>query len=900
MISLTIDGKEVEVPRGTMLLEACRKAGADIPTLCYDPDLKLAGSCRMCVVEAKGRRNLLAACVTPAENGMLIETESADVVETRKVILDLLLARHKLECHVCEKDGGCKLQDYCYRYGVKDSTLAGKGPHFHKEDPNPFIERDYDKCIMCTRCVRACEEITGAQAINIQDRGHHAQIATIFDGKLADSTCVFCGQCVMVCPVGALTSKVSARKGRPLQTRGVLTTCTYCGTGCTFELNVKDYKVVGVTSVRNEKWSPVNKGALCVKGRFGWDFIHSKDRLTTPLIKENGQFRAASWDEALDFAAGKLKAIKEKTGPDSIALFSSARVSNEENYLAQKLTRAAIGTNNVDHCARLCHSSSVTGIGAAFGSGAMTNTINELEKDARAIFIIGSNTTDNHPVIGYKIKKNVRENGAKLVVADPRKTDLASMADVHMRFRPGTDVALVNGMMNVIISEGLMDKEFVANRTEAYDALAEVLAKYTPEMVSEITWVPAEDIRKAARIYAEAETAAICYSMGLTQHSTGTDNVKSVCNLAMLTGNIGRPGTGVSALRGQNNVQGSCDMGALPVVYQAYQAVTNEANREKMEKAWGVKLSPNNGLTLTAAMNKAYDGEIKAMYIMGENPMVSDPDLHHVEEALDKLECLIVQDIFLTETAQMADVVFPGVSWAEKDGTFTSTERRVQRIRKAVNPLGEARQDWQILCDMSTRLDYPMQYDSPEEIFNEMRTVTPSYAGMTYARLEGEGLHWPCPTEEHPGTPILHTEKFTRGLGLFHAIEFKEPMELPDEEYPLILSTGRSLFHYHTGSMTRRAQALDEHQPANKVQVNPVMAARLNIADGEFVRLTTRRGSIELAAEVTDILAENVVFTFFHFSEAAANYLTNGAALDPLAGIPEFKVCAARLERIEA
>ncbi len=530
----------------------------------------------------------------------------------------------------------------------------------------------------------------------------------------------------------------------------------------------------------------------------------------------------------------------------------------------------------------------------------MTNSINELQNDAQCVFLIGTNTTENHPVIGYKIKRNVRQNGAKLVVADPRRIELAEMADVYMQFRPGTDVALLNGMMNVIISEGLLNKDFIDNRTEGYEAMAEVIAKYTPEVVSKITGVPAEDIQKAARIYASVDRASICYAMGLTQHSTGTDNVKSACNLAMLTGNIGKPGTGVNPLRGQNNVQGACDMGALPVVYTAYQAVTNKEVQEKFEKAWGVSLSPNNGLTLTAAINKAHHGDLKGLIVIGENPMVSDPDLEHVEEALENLDFLMVQDIFLTETAQKADVVLPGVTFAEKNGTFSNTERRVQLVRRAISPRGDARQDWQILCDLSTRLGYPMAYNSVEEIFEEIRTLTPSYAGMTYDRLEGSGLQWPCPTVEHPGTPVLHGEKFTRGLGLFSAIEFKEAAELPDEEFPLILSTGRSLYHYHTGTMTRRSVGLDAIQPANEIQINPALAARIGVENGEKVRVVTRRGAIELAAKVTDILPENVIFTFFHFSEAAANVLTNSSpeSLDPVAGIPEYKVSAARLEKV--
>ncbi len=529
----------------------------------------------------------------------------------------------------------------------------------------------------------------------------------------------------------------------------------------------------------------------------------------------------------------------------------------------------------------------------------MTNSIGELEKDATGIFVIGSNTTENHPVIGMKIKRNVLQNGAKLVVADPRRTDLAELADVYMAHLPGTDVALVNGMMNVIISEGLADQEFIANCTEGYEEMAQVVAKYTPEYVEEITTVPAEDIRKAARIYAEADAAAICYAMGLTQHSTGTDNVKSVCNLAMLTGNMGRAGTGVDPLRGQNNVQGACDMGGLPVVYTAYQAVTNEAARAKFEEAWGVSLPDKNGLTLTDTINKAYEGQMKALIVIGENPMMSDPDLNHVEDALEKLEFLVVQDIFLTETAQYADVVLPGATFAEKDGTFSNTERRVQRIRKAIDPVGEAKPDWQIICDLSTRMGYTMQYNTSEEIFEEMKALTPSYAGMSYARLAGKGLQWPCPTEDHPGTPFLHKDgKFSRGKGLFSAIDFKEPRENPDDEYPLILTTGRNLFHYHTGTMTRRSSALDQHVPEAELEINPALADRMGIENGEVVKLSTRRGSLEVKAKITDILAENVVFMTFHFAETAVNWLTNADSLDPVARIPEYKVSAARLDKI--
>lgn len=529
----------------------------------------------------------------------------------------------------------------------------------------------------------------------------------------------------------------------------------------------------------------------------------------------------------------------------------------------------------------------------------MTNSINELEKDARCIFVIGTNTTENHPVIGMKIKRNVLYNGGKLIVADPREIELSKYADVYMQHKPGSDVALINGMMNVIINENLLDSDFIAQNTEGYEEMKQVVQKYTPEYASEITGVPAQDIIKAARLFAESEAGSICYAMGLTQHSTGTDNVKSCCNLAMLTGNMGRPGTGVNPLRGQNNVQGACDMGCLPVTYPAYQKVIDETPRLKFEQAWGVKLPDKNGLTLTAVINQAYEGNVKALYVMGENPMVSDPDLDHVEEALDKLEFLVVQDIFLTETAQKADVVFPSASFAEKDGTFSNTERRVQRVRKAINPPGVAQEDWQIISNLATRMGYPMQYKNAEEIFEEIRKLTPSYAGMNYTRLEGKGLVWPCPTEDHPGTSYLHKDgNFSRGKGLFSAVEYNDPAEVPCEEYPLILTTGRNLYHYHTGTMTRRSQALNQHVPENWVEINPTMAKKLNIIDGEKVKLATRRGSIEVKACITDRVADDVVFTLFHFSEAAANLLTNAAALDPVAGIPEYKVCAARLEKL--
>lgn len=676
------------------------------------------------------------------------------------------------------------------------------------------------------------------------------------------------------------------------------TTCPYCGCGCGFNLVSVDGKLAGV-----EPWkrNPVNEGKLCPKGNFSYEFVHREDRLTTPLIKENGEFKEATWDEALDLVASKLKGIME-VDPESLAFLSSARCTNEENYLMQKLVRTVIGTHNIDHCARLCHGPTVAGLAQTFGSGAMTNHLKSIQF-SDVIFIIGSNTLEQHPLMWRRVLK-AKANGAKLIVADPRFTPSAKKADLYIPFKSGTDVALMNAMMNVIISEGLEDKEFIEKRTKNFEELKEVVKNYPPEKVADITEASADLIREAARMYAKADNAGIIYSMGITQHHTGTDNVMSTSNLAMITGNIGRPGTGVNPLRGQNNVQGACDMGALPVVYPGYQKVIEEEMAEKMTCAWGCSdLGCKPGLTVVEMMNAAHDGDIKGMYIMGENPMLSDPDLQHVKEGLENLDFLVVQDIFLTETAELADVVLPGASWAEKDGTFTSTERRVQYIRKAVDPVGEARPDWAILCDVAQRMGSDLfNFESPQEVFEEVRTVTPQYAGMNKERLEKpEALHWPCPDEEHPGTPILWAEQFATadGLGVLMPIEFIPAAELPDEEYPLTLTTGRMLFHWHTGSMTRRSETLDREVPTGFVEINPEDAAELGIKNKETVSVKTRRGEITINAKVTPDIMKGIIFIPFHFVECSANTLTQSFALDPAAKMPEFKVSAASVSKLD-
>ena len=679
-----------------------------------------------------------------------------------------------------------------------------------------------------------------------------------------------------------------------MEYKNVLTTCPYCGAGCNFYLQVLDGELVGVLPCKSHT---VSQGKLCIKGWNASEFVVSKERLTKPLIKHNGSFIEASWDEALDTIAKKLKEYKEIES-DSIAVLSSAKCTNEENYLMMKFARAVLGTNNVDHCARLCHASTVVGLVRSFGSGAMTNSIREFE-DADCILVIGSNTAEQHPLIARYILR-AKEKGANLIVIDPRAITLTQFADFHLRQRPGTDVAVFNGFINVILAEGLEDKEFIKERTEGIEELRKTVENYTPARVEEITHIPKDKLVAAARTYAKAEHASIVYSMGITQHTTGVDNVSSSANLAMLTGNVGKPSTGVNPLRGQNNVQGACDLGALPNVYSGYQSVTDEKARAKFENAWKAKLPEKPGLTVVEMMNEAAKGNIKAIYIMGENPMISDPDINHVREGLEKLEFLAVQDIFLTETAQLADVVLPATSYAEKDGTFTSTERLVQMVRKAIEPPGESRADWQIICDLAKAMgSKEFEYGAPADIMDEIASLTPSYSGMSFNRLQKGGLAWPCPSKEHPGTPYLHKEKFARanGKGKFWGIEFKEPAELPDEEYPFTLSTGRIMFHFHTGTMTRKTDLLNKEVPTGYVEIAPKDAERLGIVAGELVSVQTRRGRIETKALITARVPEGMIFIPFHFAECAANVLTN-PALDPVAKIPEYKVCAAKIEKI--
>lgn len=676
----------------------------------------------------------------------------------------------------------------------------------------------------------------------------------------------------------------------------VPTICPYCGTGCGHFLVVKDGEVVGT-----KPWTEqaIGQGSLCIKGWHAHEFIYHPDRLKKPLKKDGDSFKEIEWEEAIKIVAEKLGEIKEKNGPDSLGIVASAKCSNEENYLLQKLARSVIGTNNVDHCARLCHASTVAGLAMAFGSGAMTNSISDIS-EAKCIFIIGSDTMSQHPLIGARVMK-AKANGAKLVLADPRNIQLSLFADLHIKHRPGSDVALLNGMMKYILEKGLEDKTFISERTEDFDKLKEALDNLSIDEVENITGVAKEDIEKAAQMYAESGTSAILYSMGITQHTCGTDNVLSVANLAMLTGNIGRPGTGVNPLRGQSNVQGACDMGGLPNVFSGYQAVTIDELNSKVAKAWGANKLPSQvGMTLTEMFPAALEGKLKAMFIMGENPMVSDPDIKHIEEALKNLDFLVVQDIFPTETAKLADIILPASCWAEKDGTVTNTDRRVQLLRKAAEPVGESKADWEIICELAKAMGAgdSFSFSSPEEIFEEMRKVTPQYAGMTYARLDQPaGLQWPCPTEDHPGTPILHTEQFTRGKGKFHAVTYREPAENPDDEFPFLFTTGRVIAHWHTRSMTGRSPSLEAESPEGFIEINPEDASSLGIKDKDIIEVTSRRNTIQTRAMLTERVTPGLVYMPFHYAESPANKLTN-PALDPIAKIPEFKVCAVAIKSL--
>jgi formate dehydrogenase alpha subunit len=889
-VTIQIDGRGIESRAGATVFEAARDAGIYIPNLCRHDRLAAYGACRLCIVKIEGMRGMPPSCAVEVREGMVVTNDVEEVNRVRRLVAEMIAADHPDDCLACTQNQRCDLQRVTAFLGIARRRMRSSVRDIPTDESNPFFIRDNKRCIHCGKCTRVCNEIVHNGAINLAFRGHDEVVSTPGGVPIVDSVCVSCGACVDTCPTGALRAKHETVP----PTHEVLTTCTYCGVGCGMYLGIRSGSIV---TVRGDTENPANKGDLCVKGRFGMSFVTSDQRLTTPLVRRSkgGELEAATWDEALDLVATRITDIKKARGADAIAGLASAKCTNEENYLFQKMMRAAVGTNNVDHCARLCHASTVAGLARAFGSGAMTNSIGEFE-GADCIFVIGSNTTEAHPVIGMRIRDAVTR-GAKLIVADPRRIELTENAELHMQQRPGSDVMLINAMLNVIDAEGLAARDFIDERTEGYEEARAAFAACTPEVASVATGVPADDVRAAARLYAKAKRASIVYSMGITQHTTGTDNVLALANLAMIAGHIGRASTGVNPLRGQNNVQGACDLGALPNVYPGYQKVDDPAVRRKFESAWGAKLSDKVGLTVVEVMHAIENGDVAAVYIMGENPALSDPNINRTRKALAACEFLVVQDIFLTETAQFADVVLPGAPFAEKDGTFTNTERRVQRVRKALACRGEAREDWRILCDVMTRLGVATSYDDASQIAAEVASVSPIYGGITFDRIDEVGLQWPCKDATHPGTPYLHEGRFSRGLGKFHPTPFREADELPDDEYPFILTTGRLLQHFHTGTMTRKTEGLNE-LAGPRVEISPEDAEALGIADGEVITVASRRGTVDVPALVSPRPKKGVVFIPFHFHESPANALTNDA-LDPIAKIPELKVCAVKVRKVE-
>lgn len=922
-VHISINGLPVEAEEGMTVVEAGKLCGVDIPTLCAHPRLKPVGSCRICMVELEGGA-LATSCTLQVREGLAFQTETPRLVEMRKAILELLLDDYADVGYAAGDHGMTEFERLLQRYGVKRRIGSpARLPHPINADPNPVIWVDMNKCVLCTRCVRACAEIQGRFVWGVAERGHRARIVPGSDTGLLEARCESCGTCVACCPTGALDDRMSVGAGKPDQV--VSTVCNYCGVGCRLNLNVRNGRIIRVTS---DESSPVNGLQLCVKGRYGYDFVHSPDRLTRPHVRRyllENRVRPAGgrdelvpvdWDTALAIITEKFGEIKTESGPDAIAVLASAKCTNEENYLIQKFARQVIGTNNIDHCARLCHASTVEGLVLCFGSGAMSNTMDDVARNAQALFIIGSNTTEQHPVFGTRLRQAVIGRGIPLVVADPRRIDITEFATLHLKHRPGTDVALLNGIMHIVIANNQHDRQFIDERCEGFAEFREMIASYTPERVSEETGVAVQDLKRAAEIFSRNRPMAVIWSMGITQHTTGVLNVMALGNLQMLLGNMGIPGGGVNPLRGQNNVQGACDVGALPNYFPGYQTIKDEGVRAGFNAAWETagevpfELDAAPGLTVTEMIAGAGEGRIRGMYIVGENPAMTDPDAGHAQKNLAACEFVVLQEIFPSETSAMADVLLPGVSWAEKSGTFTNTDRCVQLVRQAVDPVGDARPDWMIVAELARRMleregrkpegpQAAWEYCSPGAIMDEIAAVMPIYAGIRYERLEREALRWPVPATDHPGTPILHVGRFTRGKGRFQITEHIPARELPDEEYPFILTTGRVLYHWHGAEMTRRAQALSELYPETIVEISPEDAVKLKLDGRSTVRVTSRRGEMIARAMVTERVCSGLIFGNFHFPGAQnVNNLTI-AALDPVARIPEYKVCAVRIEPVD-
>ncbi len=911
-IRFYLDGVQVEAGEGESIWEVARRQGTSIPHLCHSgqPGYRSDGNCRACMVEIEGERVLAASCVRQPTPDMKVHTQTDRAGDARKLVFELLMADQpeREQAH----DPESEFWQWSDKVGLAGSRFTARHP-VPADQSHTAMGVFLDSCIHCNLCVRACREVQVNDVIGMAGRGHGSKIVFDFDDPMGDSTCVACGECVQACPTGALIEKsLVDEQGRACapELKNVDSVCPYCGVGCQVTYQVADDHIVAVQG----RDGPANQGRLCVKGRFGLDYLRHPHRLTRPLIRRDdapkdaagyvdpanplSHFREASWEEALGKAAGGLAGIRDEHGGRALAGFGSAKGSNEEAFLFQKLVRTGFGSNNVDHCTRLCHASSVAALLEGIGSGAVTAPFTAAAQ-ADVIIVIGANPTENHPVAATFFKQAVKA-GAKLIVMDPRGTALKRHATHMLQFTPGSDVAMLNAILNVIISEDLWDGDYVARHTEGFENLRQRVKEFTPEAMAPICGIEAERLREVARCYASAGAGIIFWGMGVSQHSHGTDNARCLIALATITGHVGRPGTGLHPLRGQNNVQGASDAGLIPMFFPDYQAVDGDDPRARFEDAWGTSLDPQRGLTVVEIMGAIHAGEIRGMYIMGENPAMSDPDVQHARQALAKLEHLVVQDLFMTETAFHADVVLPASAWPEKDGTVTNTNRQVQLGRPALDPPGEAKQDWWIIQELARGLGLDWNYSHPRDVFAEMGSLMPSFANISWDRLEREGfVTYPCPAEDQPGTDIVFGNGFPRegGRALLVPTVPTPPAEVPDAEYPLVLTTGRQLEHWHTGTMTRRTAVLDELEPEAVASLSARQLQALGVEPGGPIRVTTRRGEIELKARCDDAVPDGAVFIAFCYAEAAVNKLTN-PVLDPYGKIPEFKYCACKVEAL--
>jgi formate dehydrogenase major subunit len=893
LVSLKIDGRDVVASDRATILDVARREKIFVPTLCFDPKLAPFGACRVCMVGVKGARGPVAACTTPVREGMEIDTKDERATRVARGVVELVLSDYP-EAALAREGERNELRDVARALGVSSSRFQGERHAYAKDDRHPYIKVDMNECIVCGRCVRACDEIQGTFALAYAGRGWSTRIVAGMESSFADSACVSCGACVQTCPTGALDE--SAFRAKETLDRTVTTTCAYCGVGCSLDVHVRGDTVVAIDPATD---GPANVGHTCVKGRFAHQYARAADRLTSPMMRRtDGTWRESTWDEAMTFVATGLRRIVDQHGPDALCAISSSRCTNEENYILQKVFRAAIGTNNIDNCSRVCHSPTSLGLIRSFGESGGTNSFADIDL-TRCLLLTGANPTEGHPVVGARMKEAVL-HGAKLIVIDPRRIELATHADVFLQLRPGSNVAVYNGLAHVILRDGLADEKFLADRAEGAEAYRAFIAKYDPGHVEEIAGVPARDLERAAHLYASTKPASIFYGLGVTEQSQGVSGVRCIANLAILTGNLGKRGAGSNPLRGQNNVQGSSDMGALPTYLTMYRPMSDDATRTAFETKWGVRIKPERGLMIPEMFDAAIARRVRGMYVFGEDIAQTDPNVHHVEEALRSLELLVVHDIFENVTARFAHVMLPGSSFLEKTGTFTNAERRIQLVNEAVPLPGSARKDIEILFDLSERLGYPMPHQTAADVMDEIALLTPSLHGVSHERLGTQGLQWPVPSATHPGTPVLFTERFETpsGRAALFGVDWLPPGELASDAYPFILITGRQLAHYNSGTQTRRTGNL-ELQGEDMVECNPADAVRLGIAEGDKVEIESARGKIETHARITTRVASGNVFLSFHFPEVKTNLLTSANA-DPNTSCPEYKVTAVRVRRVGA